>query len=659
MTNSITWKPGPFSWLYLIIVALSASPLHADTHAKSLVFLYGPAVSIARETLFKTSIPESTLLEPPRSSRIFSNETRAHFLLCEGQILELEKQSSFSLERSRKRLILHGGTMTLHAEETADTLCYELDNRGALIRYASPGIVWLTVSDSTCICLSTGQMLAAGASPVLKTGWFRKPALDAFYLFGLLRRGTFPRNPSLLVFPSARRPALRQRSRGSAGVATYDGQRYYLADILYRLNYRQLEFAYNFWFAFAKDGTFYSEAWNEWKDLVDHIHHIQLFKPDRPVYLRIGLIEHLTFGQGLLVRDYLNGMFLPFEQHSGLETRLQAGRFRWKMFVNDIGRPRVMGTTVSWHRGEKTRMALSYVGDMNQYSNISDDDGDSYPDVVDPEPDIFNAPEDSIIQATEPPRLDEASSRQLHGLSLGARYQWIDTDDLRLAVRGEAAVYWDAGSGLSFPDVTVGYKWIDVAIGLDFQSPHFIATLFNRTYERRKAHFVEREEGGYDLVSIGHELDDTGDWLYGWNNAITIHVPPHARLRTRFRDIYRGDERDKSFALTVESFHALTRLNLKGSFFVEQRNVSLLFRKKTDGESWGLQIKLQPHHTIQGKIRYRERYSDDNGNLIIDEAEIERNITALATVRGDYWWKKLRVWWKNRKHQDPEATDSS
>ena len=98
----------------------------------------------------------------------------------------------------------------------------------------------------------------------------------------------------------------------------------------------------------------------------------------------------------------------------------------------------------------------------------------------------------------------------------------------------------------------------------------------------------------------------------------------------------------------METTHAITALHIRSSFFIEQNNVSTLLRKKTDGQSWGLQLSLSPHRTIKGKIRFRERYSDNDESQTIESDEIERNVTATVTVDGTYWWKKFLKWRRER-----------
>jgi hypothetical protein len=309
-----------------------------------------------------------------------------------------------------------------------------------------------------------------------------------------------------------------------------------------------------------------------------------------------------------------------------------------------------MGATISWDRSERTRMTFSYAGDVDQYSNIADRDGDSYPDGVDPEPHVFNCREDSIIEATRPPRLDEAGSRQLHAVALGLDHSWIHTTDLRVNIVGEAAIHSSIGAGVSFPGVAFRYGAVRWQAGLDLQTPRFDAQIFDRTYEYCKARVVQKD-GGYELVTRGRELAETHGWLWGWNCLLGVEPQPGTRFRLRFRDLHRRGDRDKTISLSLESRYGPVEPIARWSVFVEQRNVSKLFRRRTHGQSWGAQVEVVPHKTVSVRLRYRELCEDSNGDGAIRSGEARRSAAATATVDGTHWWRRFRRWRRGPKTQ--------
>jgi hypothetical protein len=630
----------------------------SDTHKiDGPIVLYAPTASFDRETHAEgDALPDSVLGAPlPPRTLVRTGGSRAHLLLCPGQILELSRNSTVTVGALGKNLIIREGNVTLHAESSRDTLCYPLDADSATIRYASPGTLLVAINNAH-VQLAEGRSVSYGAHHRPAEGWHARSSRDGSYLFALLHDGVLPATSFEFDFPSTRRRRFRHSARGYAGIATFEGQQYYVGEVLYRIRHPRLDFdfVYNVWLAFSDRGALYREAWNEWTDILDHIHYIRLFRRDDPVNVRIGLIERLTYGRGLLVHNYNNAVFLPFEKHNGLELTFRHDTVRGSMFVNDIARPCIIGSMVSWARNENTRFRVSYAGDIDQYSNVSDTDRDSYPDRIDPEPRVFNTPEDSVIKATSPQRLDEVESRQLHGLAVGIDHRYMQTKDLRVDFVGELGVHTGVGAGISFPNVLVGYRRTRLGVGFEFQTPRFAAGIFDRDYEFSKVRFIQKEDGSYRMLSRGRELEETDGWLYGWNCSFGIRLPHNADFGVRFRDVWRGETRDKSLILSLDSGYHLVEQVTRWSLFIEQKNVSKLFRERTHGQNWGVQLRIVPHHTIQVRLRYRERYSDDDGDGSITSGEAKRNMTASATVDGDYWWREFQKWRARRRRAKGE-----
>jgi len=616
--------------------------------------IYGPTISVETD-----SIRERDSFEGKISviHTLVTNPTRKpnYLLLCNRTLLELTPDTRVRVEPFRYIIRIDSGTAILHTYPPHRSSCYRFDTTAGRLRFASPGSVEVRVNGRHRYLLTGDTVDRRGLRPSGTNTWYRRHHRDAEYMFELIEDEGILFNTDTIILPSTQNPRLRHRSKNTGGVASYDDTQYFLANFLYALEYRQFRFGYDFWFAMSRSGSFFGDAWDEWRDLVDHINHVQLYRPSDPIFMRIGILERLTYGRGLLLHNYNNAVFMPFEKHNGIAFHIRSGGVRLHAFANDISKPRVMGAEFSWGNRRRTRWHIYYVGDIDQYSNLSDSDDDSYPDEIDPQPEIFNSPEDSVILKAEPQRLDELPARELHGIGFGFGHDYPVSHQTTLTIGGEAAILSEFGSGITFPNMNFGYRWFDVSVGLDFQTPRFIAQIFDRSYEHLKTRFVRRPDGGYDIVSIGERIEDTGEWLYGWNNSFGLEIPPYGRIRTYFRNIRRGDETDKNLSLSLETTHAITALRIRTSFFIEQNNVSTLLRKRTDGQSWGLQLTLSPHRTIKGRIRFRERYSDGNENQIIESDEVERNVTATVTVDGTYWWRKLLKWRENRSRSDNSA----
>lgn len=278
------------------------------------------------------------------------------------------------------------------------------------------------------------------------------------------------------------------------------------------------------------------------------------------------------------------------------------------------------------------------------FAEIDDKDGDGYPDEIDPQPDNFNVPEDSIIISENLQNIDDFERHQIHGIGGGFRYNFVRYKKFRAYIAGETAILNTPGAGISFPNLALGIKWFHFSIGTDFQTPQFVNGVFDRNYEWEKARFVTDTLGNLNLVSIVSELEEEKGWLYGWNYAFKIAIPKMAILNIRFRDIYRGESRDKRFHISLYNNYSFTDYILSSMIFIEQNNVSKILREKTDGEQWGIEFGFRLHKSIRINTRYREKFEDNNSDNFIGHDEVKRSFNADLIIDGTYWWHKFLEW---------------
>jgi len=637
--------------IYLVVIFISvvfSVALGVEESAKPVI-LYGRDVSVIGKSHKPRALPEDLLgkfIAPGDTVR--SNSQKLFILYNDNEIIELSEYTTIGFGEYVNDLKVVKGLLTLHFRYPSGTSSYIVDADSAQVRYPGMDSVWVRFADST-MAMRKGSIVANNLHSNEIGEWCDVSSGDAEYLFRKVLNGRLPASKFNFRFPSDRLDAFKQRSRGRGGVATYEEERYYYTGTRWTMNFYYLEFSYDFWFAVSDKWQFYSGNWNEWKDLVDNIHHIQLFKPGDPFFLRTGLIENLTFDRGMLVDNYNNAVFLPFDKRNGLEIRAKLGKLRMNAFANDIGNPKVFGFHGAWEANKRFRISFSYAGDIDQLVDIEDSDGDFYPDVTDPQPDIFNHPGDSIILAYPSISLNDISSKNIHGVSFGMRYKFLRDRYFSGKILGEGAVLDNGGVGITFPNIAVGYRWVTIGAGMDFQTPRFQNGIFDRTYEYEKARFVENDDGEIELITRESELSTTEGWLYGWNNSFSLNVAEHFRFNTRFRDMYREKSREKRFSMKLDINHEFIECVNKISFFIEQKNVAQLFQKRSDGGNCGFGIEIEPHKTVRIKFRYRERYEDYNRDGDIAGNEVKRNFDANAIIDGNYWWRKLVEWRREKR----------
>lgn len=139
-----------------------------------------------------------------------------------------------------------------------------------------------------------------------------------------------------------------------------------------------------------QDGNIHRDEWDFSSPsaikntLIDKIYYVRFGYRTDPIYFRIGALDRVSLGYGILVNGYANTVLYPQVRKVGLEWSVRNKLLSVQGFVNDfkenlglvglrIERPLLPGTPVG----------MSVVLDRNQYLGLKDRDGDGRPDLVD------------------------------------------------------------------------------------------------------------------------------------------------------------------------------------------------------------------------------------------------------------------------------------
>lgn len=150
----------------------------------------------------------------------------------------------------------------------------------------------------------------------------------------------------------------------------------------------------DFYIYFDEDGNVYSKDWDfssfesSFKTLIDKIYYIRYGQPFNDLYFRIGALEKVTMGHGILIRNYANNMDYPQVRRLGFDFRYTFSDFRLEFIHSDLkefSNGGLLGFRALVPIIPKFDLGLSLVTDLNQFGGLLDSDGDGYPDHVEPE----------------------------------------------------------------------------------------------------------------------------------------------------------------------------------------------------------------------------------------------------------------------------------
>lgn len=612
-------------------------------------FIYGPsATSYTLEgdtvTIKKLKLGKKLLDD----LYITSGKEKTFLLVCEETLLELQAESKILLDRSDLYIRIINGNVIIHKEEDVNSFCYNVIVENGAIGYIGSGNLKLNINYNDKL-LYNGTFYPKTDYILVNKNFIKETRRDGKYIFSLIYQYDLPSLQKEFSLPSKRRKEFRFSTKEKTGNASYRSDTYFHAGSYLKLRMQEFELVYNLWIALSPSAGFYTENWDEWQDIINNIHHLQIFHPSDPFFFRIGMIDKLEFGRGYLVDNYNNTVILPFENLSGVQIKASNRNFMANFFLNDLTKPRIGGIYFNKRVSKRFNANFTYVGDFNQYSNILDSDHDSYPDKVDPEDDKENFPNEIIISGNDTTytndliSLDNIDKIQLHAFGIGLKYQIANIAGSDVYITGDVAFLTTPGMGISFPNLFIGNNIFEIGIGADFQSTDFRPSIFDRSYEYKKARFIKKDDGEYELITRDvNYKDDRDGWYTGWNTHFNLYLAKKLSLKTKYREVNRKDDFKRHVTISVKSRYSFSEYLKSYSFFIDNKDFDKIFKERTDGQIWGFKVSTQPHVAIRADVRFRQQYQDQDGDGEIQDDDVVNNFSLNIIIDTNYWWNKYK-----------------
>jgi len=519
---------------------------------------------------------------------LYTGKDKTFLLICEETLLELQSESKIVINKTKSSLRIIQGNVIIHKEEDLDSFCYNVVVENGAIGYVGLERLRLSINYRDTV-LHDGTFFPKTDYILVNQDFIKETRRDGKYIFSLIYHSDLPTLQKGFYLPSKRDKKFKFSTREKTGTATYKSNSYFHAGTNLRLRMNEMEFVYNIWIALSSTKGFYTNNWDEWQDIINNIHHLQIFHPSDPFFLRIGMIDKLEFGRGYLVDNYNNTIILPFENLSGLQIKTGTRNFTANFFLNDLTRPRIGGLYFNKRISNRFNASFTYVGDINQHSNIhktyQDKDGDSYPDIVDPQDNIENYPNETVIVDDDTTytndliSLDNIDDIQLHAFGLGLKYQIANISGSDVFITGDLGILSTPSLGISFPNLFIGNNIFEFGVGADFQSPSFQISIFDRSYEYNKARFIKNEEGKYALISRDKLIENENEWYTGWNTYFNLYIVKRLSLSTKYRNVNRGNDYSKHVTISVNSRYSFSEKLRNYSFFLDHKDFDKIFKE--------------------------------------------------------------------------------
>ena len=184
---------------------------------------------------------------------------------------------------------------------------------------------------------------------------------------------------------------------GAFGTVTIDGKVWNQVALRPVTPISKFKIAWDLVFYFDQDGNVYDENWDfssgekAKNTLIDKIYYISYGRRSDPLYFKIGALDRVDLGYGILVNGYSNAVQYPSVRNVGLDISVKNKLGSAQGFINDfkqnIG---LVGARFRLPKLIPIPVAVSIVVDRNQFLGLKDMDNDGIPDLVDHFPDNDN-----------------------------------------------------------------------------------------------------------------------------------------------------------------------------------------------------------------------------------------------------------------------------
>ncbi len=290
----------------------------------------------------------------------------------------------------------------------------------------------------------------------------------------------------LFLITSFSRAQEGRSMQGAFGTVTIDGKMWNQIALRPVVPVWKFAVALDLVFYFDQDGNIHKDEWDFSNPeaikntIIDKIYYIRYGLKQDPLYFKVGSLDRVDMGYGILVNSYSNAIQYPQVRKVGLDYKVKTKFGTFEGFVNDfkenIG---LTGLRLKSPLLSSLPVALSFVIDRNQYLGLRDGDNDGVPDIVDAFPINSSYAIDSDndgLADSHPDELDRDGDGYLDAGDINDIHAWWDDLGNTVGVDFSNESYYDSlpdGSIDLAPDPLNVNKDLDPigAIALDIGYP--------------------------------------------------------------------------------------------------------------------------------------------------------------------------------------------
>ncbi len=492
-----------------------------------------------------------------------------------------------------------------------------------------------------------------------------------------------------------------QSLQGAFGAVTIDGKIWNQLALRPVVPFGKLSIAFDLVLYIDQDGNIHDDGWDfssgeKIKNtLIDKIYYIRYGNRWGGNYFKIGALDNVTMGYGILLNNYSNTLLYPQVRKVGMEFSANTMGGNLYGFTNDFKENLgLSGIRFSAPISYGFRFGASWVGDRNQYLGLRDSDGDGIPDLVDDFPDdgdLYVDTDGDGLDDNEPNEWDidgdgitDTLNNEIPGWNLDTIVV-LDTSIQRkpepLNVNEESATFNSFAFDIGIPilreepisiDVyaqfaallgktkhpisdqkeSAGYGLIPFGLSAGFGPATFNFEFrmmpigrfefgyFNRSYEIERATFQGISGNQGKIVTKSSTLGKYRE-QNGFYSSVNLDLGSLFDARMAFQNLngkQYSSELDTIVAASNQSFTAILKLKKpiskieKANWFYQQRNVPNPFAFEfSESTITGYNIGLRLGNGMILSYVFRRTFQDINGDGDVIDDGEMINMTSVET----------------------------
>lgn len=424
----------------------------------------------------------------------------------------------------------------------------------------------------------------------------------------------------------------RVRWNGTVGMVIINGKIYQQFGLRPDIPFGKFGVGLDLTARFDENGNFKDDEWNDGRDYLEKLYYLRYGLPGDPFYLRVGALDHVTLGYGIIMRRYSNTIQYPEVKRIGAYTEGSASRVGWQAMLNNVSEldePGLMAARLSYNTGFKgLTVGATFAHDGNQFAGLVDDDKDGVPNRLDlfPDRNDFTLQRDILDAfANDPDLLDymirsgfipdvRDSLRSYRGMKESVTVLGADAGlplwkgrPLSVWTYAQMAKFVDYGWGWAFPGIRFVIGPLEAAAEYRQYEKEFRGDFFNFTYE------IERAQLYQDSIFVTKEKTLQGlGRAHGYYTDALLSVGGFGYAFAWYEDMH-GSNYPGGQTLYGElgvTPPGVTRLQKVAGYYM-QPNVSRLFARLTDGTIYGAKL----YFSLAGNVSlvYDHRITYFNG----------------------------------------------